>query len=116
MIGVVLWSDSADKKAVIWCEDQGDLAFLGAPEGDIDQMGFFDVGDVVKFDVALDRNLRRAENAELVSEGARPELTMALGTRASTAVVETRSAEIIPFRMDSALRTSAPVLQAKSGT
>ena len=28
MLGVVLWSDVSDRKAVIWCEDQGDLAYV----------------------------------------------------------------------------------------
>ncbi|NIY98004.1 hypothetical protein HC022_17720 [Salipiger sp. HF18] len=27
MYGVVLWADHSDHKAVIWCEDHGDLAF-----------------------------------------------------------------------------------------
>lgn len=28
MFGVVLWSNGVSGKAVIWCEDQGDLAFM----------------------------------------------------------------------------------------
>ena len=28
MLGVVLWSDSSENNAVIWCEDHGDLAYF----------------------------------------------------------------------------------------
>lgn len=28
MIGVIIWSDPIERKAIVWCEDQGDLAFL----------------------------------------------------------------------------------------
>ena len=27
MYGIVLWSDRSERQAVIWCEDQGDLAY-----------------------------------------------------------------------------------------
>ena len=35
MYGVVLWADASDTKAVIWCEDQGNLAYYTAAEEDI---------------------------------------------------------------------------------
>lgn len=28
MLGIVLWSDPVRKKAIIWCNDHGDLAFV----------------------------------------------------------------------------------------
>ncbi|MDN3710916.1 hypothetical protein QWZ10_02135 [Paracoccus cavernae] len=28
MIGVIVWSSAVKRKAVIWCEDQGPLAYL----------------------------------------------------------------------------------------
>ena len=67
MFGVILWSDPFVKKAVIWCEDQGNLAYYEAPKNvsRIDEL-FFDTGDYVEFDVEMDRDLCRASNAQIV--------------------------------------------------
>ena len=63
MFGVILWVNSTDRKAVIWCEDEGDLAYF---EDEIQptqaEVGFFDAGDYVEFDVTTDKKLRRASN------------------------------------------------------
>ena len=37
MFGVVLWADPVDRKAVIWCEDHGDLAYF---KGSLHEGGF----------------------------------------------------------------------------
>jgi hypothetical protein len=68
MIGVILWCDPADQKAVIWCEDQGDLAFLSSPETVHLPDTFVDVGDVVEFDIQAVRNTRLAKNATLADQ------------------------------------------------
>ena len=68
MLGVVLWSDQKDRKAVIWCEDHGDLAFCH--ETIDDQGGILDTGDLIQFDVTLDRDMRLAQNPRKVLEGA----------------------------------------------
>ncbi len=62
MIGVILWRDVHDGKAVIWCEDQGDLAYLDRIDGLLDRDSFLDVGDVVRFDLMIKQNLRLARN------------------------------------------------------
>lgn len=63
MYGVILWSNSDDRKAVIWCEDQGHLAYY---EDELPTDGgtgaFFDAGDYVEFDVFIDDTLHRAHN------------------------------------------------------
>ncbi len=69
MIGVVLWSDPADRKAVIWCEDHGELAFYHQPEEDPKDMAL-DPGDLVRFDVSVEQKLRLAHNPKLVAEAA----------------------------------------------
>jgi len=70
MLGVVLWSDNYDKKAVIWCEDQGDLAYFnggaGAPLEDAD----LDAGDLVSFELQQESHLRYAKNPQRVAQGA----------------------------------------------
>lgn len=67
MYGVILWSDPTVGKAVIWCEDHGDLAYYEAPERAAAVEGmFFDAGDYVEFDITVDRDLKRARNAQTV--------------------------------------------------
>lgn len=107
MFGVVLWSDTQAKSAVIWCEDHGDLAFYKNPEQVQDTR--FDAGDWVQFDVELERQQRLAVNPRLVAEGLYPELAGQLSTVSDNAmgsgghrptpirVQPRRVAEVIPF-------------------
>lgn len=106
MFGVVLWSDINERKAVIWCEDHGDLAFYKQPEHE-EQLPL-DAGDWVQFDLTMERQMRLAHNPRLVSEGVYPGLADALGDAGSQGAVQPKrpaergSAEVIPF---SALQT-----------
>lgn len=70
MIGVVLWSDTTDGKAVFWCEDQGDLAYFHAEDVSSRDQVEFNVGDVVRFEVTCERNLRRAKGPKLLEQNA----------------------------------------------
>ncbi|MEO0936848.1 MAG: hypothetical protein AAFY38_01695 [Pseudomonadota bacterium] len=97
MIGVILWSDVADRKAVVWCEDQGDLAFLSGQDAVLYQDLFFDIGDVVQFDVKLERSFRRASNAKLLQQGAGSGAVEQLQTMAASQRATPNSAQIIPF-------------------
>jgi hypothetical protein len=72
MFGVILWSDEQENKAVIWCEDHGDLAFYHQTDGA--SRVPLDAGDWVQFDLTLDRHLRLAHNPRLIGEGLHPEL------------------------------------------
>jgi len=102
MIGVILWSDPTEQKAVIWCEDHGDLAYLSRPDAVYLPDTFFDVGDVVEFDVETKRNLRLVTHASRVQQSWGTGLSDTLrevsdGRRANVDVRD--SAEIIPFRV-----------------
>lgn len=97
MIGVVLWSDASDRKAVIWCEDQGDLAFLNSADDVLQSDAFFDAGDVVQFDVEVQASMRRVHNPRLVVEQAGACLPDALRHSAHMDVQPRASAKIIPF-------------------
>ncbi|MDW3184018.1 MAG: hypothetical protein R8F89_18755 [Roseobacter sp.] len=97
MIGVVLWSDASDRKAVIWCEDQGDLAFLNSADDVFQSDAFFDAGDVVQFDMEVQASMRRAHNPRLVLEQAGAGLPDALRQSASRDAHPRASAKIIPF-------------------
>lgn len=108
MIGVILWSDAADQKAVIWCEDQGELAFLSDAENASMPDPFFDVGDVVEFDIRTDRSTRLAKNTHRIQQNWGSTLSDGLSAMASVRPSmgePANSAEIIPFRIDPATRT-----------
>ncbi|TLP64560.1 hypothetical protein FEE96_12415 [Parasedimentitalea maritima] len=68
MNGVVLWSDVRQHKAVIWCEDQGDLAFYSQkqPWSSMD----LHEGDLVCFDLTLQHKTRLAVNPQVLEEAA----------------------------------------------
>ena len=68
MFGVVLWSDVGAGKAVIWCEDHGDLAFYRKTQED--EILALGAGDWIQFDMVRGPDLRLACNPRLISEGA----------------------------------------------
>jgi len=108
MIGVVLWTDESANKAVIWCEDQGDLAFCRQPVDD--EAVPLDAGDLVQFDLAIDWHLRYAWNPRLVAGNYHPDLAERLAAQAVPAPrarkpgQPRKSAEIVPFRARTADR------------
>lgn len=132
MFGVVIWSDHKDRKAVIWCEDHGDLAFC---QDSVDDRGcILDTGDLIQFDVTFDRAMRLVQHPRKVSEGAfqglADTLRMLPADDAPVAVpfgaddclndsegddwpVETGQADIIPFEPRRVTSGDAPVLVAE---
>lgn len=98
MFGVVLWSDTEDRKAVIWCEDHGDLAFYNKTEELCSAEFALDAGDLVQFDLTVDRHLRFAHNPRLVSEGVCPDIADTLAPANAAPQVRRGSAEILPFK------------------
>ncbi len=112
MIGVILWSDAADQKAVIWCEDQGDLAFLSDCENVVLPDTFFEVGDVVEFDVQTRRNMRLVKNPSRIEQNWGSSLKDGLHAINTDAFeVGSDTAKVIPFRIDHAPRPTARTLR-----
>lgn len=66
MIGLVLWSDSKEKKAVFWCEDHGDLAYYDGNSDARSDVTELNPGDMVDFEVRTDKSVRRAHSAKVV--------------------------------------------------
>ncbi len=97
MLGVVLWSDVSDRKAVIWCEDQGDLAYVNASSDVLNNDAFFDAGDLVQFDMETCQSMRFANNPRLVIEKAGQELPAVLKSGRDNDTNERRSADVIPL-------------------
>lgn len=118
MIGVVLWRDEARNKAVIWCEDHGDLAFYAneAMAGGQE----LSPGDWVEFDLSLSGNFRFARNLEILQERASADLPGQLSDAARGAAAPAASGRegpiVIPFAVRAAenRRAGAPV-QARRG-
>ncbi|MEX0304333.1 MAG: hypothetical protein AB3N24_18080 [Leisingera sp.] len=118
MIGVVLWSDEPLNKAVIWCDDQGDLAFYSNKAEANTQV--LNPGDWVEFDLTLSGNFRIAENLSVLLEQGSPDLAEKLSAAAgcckSPAAGAHDSGKVVPFPLQAAKkrRASAP-LQASQG-
>lgn len=91
MFGVVLWSDAAAQKAVIWCEDQGELAFYTPGECNIHDAPMLDAGDLIQFDVFVDQNVRKARNPQVLMQSHSPDLPEKLRARQPQVVNETPS-------------------------
>ena len=107
MIGVVLWSDPVEGKAVFWCEDQGDLAYYEAPSSFGPDNGIFDAGDMVQFTVSLQSRQRLAHDPKLVLEKACADLPDTLRNSAA-GQPSGRSAEIVLFKPKEVSEVCAP--------
>ena|SRR5210317_147871 len=121
MLGVVLWSDKDAGKAVIWCEDQGKLAYVTGEQADICADMALQAGDLVNFSLKMSSKLRFAENLTIVEENSHKGLKESL--QAETAAkpapdsepILDQGAEIIPFRAKERPRRSAQPLAAQVG-
>lgn len=98
MFGIVLWSDSSDSKAVIWCEDHGDLAYYLRPENQ--PQVHLDAGDLIQFDVSNVNCHRRVQNPRRVVEGVFPDIAgslQAVSAGQAENRAPRRTARIVPF-------------------
>lgn len=68
MFGVVLWSSKDDHKAVIWCEDHGDLAFYNGSADSVFDGDALDAGDLIRFNLSEGRDMRLATDPQLIAE------------------------------------------------
>ena len=98
MLGVVLWSDISDRKAVIWCEDQGDLAFVSGKDHGPEAGDFFDAGDLVQFDMKMRDKTRFAMNPRLIVEQGGASLPRTLKSAGIRRLDQgTDRGEVVPF-------------------
>lgn len=82
MIGVVVWSNAAKEKAVVWCEDQASLAYLQGRVDFLDAEAWPQPGDLVELDSEMIGNLRHARRVSVLREQACPQLPDLLGNAA----------------------------------
>lgn len=93
MLGVVVWSNETKGKAVIWCEDQGALAYLEGVENLISGGDWPAAGDLIELESVLDGGLRLARNVRLLSQGAGVALPQVLREQVAEADVVAGSQE-----------------------
>lgn len=101
MFGVVLWSDADAQKAVIWCEDQGELAYYTPCERSVHDAPTLDAGDLIQFDVVVQKNMRTVTNPQLLEPSHSPDLPMNLRAThptANTGEVPQKVVDIASFR------------------
>lgn len=107
MYGVVLWSDKADQKAVIWCEDHGDLAFYSGCKESVFDGPSLDEGDFVEFELSESQSLRVAHTPQIVAQSEYHGLAKSLSPCATKvpAAIQTNAVEtnVIPFAPKEAL-------------
>ena len=120
MMGVVLWSDQGNGKAVIWCEDQGKLAYVTGEQAEISANFELQAGDLVSFSLRMQSRLRFAENLEVVEENGFQGLDKSLKASSDTSAPSTgadldNGAEIIPFRAKAQQRQSEQPLAIQVG-
>lgn len=67
MLGVVIWSNASDNKAIIWCEDNGELAFFGRTAQTLPNEERLGKGDLIQFDLTEYQNMRLAQNPRIIA-------------------------------------------------
>ena len=105
MNGVIIWSEHVSKRAIIWCEDHGRLAFFKAEEtlqGELsrkNQVFAYESGDMVSFTVDEQADLRLARDLQWVSRQKYPHLAEQLKAGSSSvAAVARPSGNIVQFK------------------
>lgn len=82
MLGLILWCDGAEGRALIWCEDHGDLAWYEAGGEEAPPVPVR-TGDLVHVGVSAAPGLRRAQALRIVARGAHADLPRQLAREAA---------------------------------
>lgn len=100
MCGVVLWSNPADRKAVVWCEDQGNLAYYAAADHPDCRGVSLDAGDLIEFELTEERQVRRVTNPTLLVQDHAPQLARQLAQCANTqgTAQDDGHSNVVPFK------------------
>lgn len=74
MYGAVLWADRCTNRALIWCEDHGELAFFEGEPASFTDTSTFEEGDLVAFKIRNGRGMRLAYEMKVVASEEYPGL------------------------------------------
>ncbi|MGY9048204.1 MAG: hypothetical protein ACKVKF_14380 [Rhodobacterales bacterium] len=103
MYGVVLWINPIGKKAVIWCEDHGKLAFYSSEDQSAMDGMYLDAGDLIQFDMKEESDMRLAHNPQLVRQSQFVGIAQSLSHRGGPVVEKERCdprSNVIPLKRD----------------
>jgi len=112
MYGAVLWSDRSNSRALIWCEDHGNLAFFDGKSNQIAESFEFEEGDLVTFEVRDGCGMRLALEVEVISSEEYPflanDLRKATQDDATQPVAQTcsKDGKIVPFKQNATMPAS----------
>ncbi|MFU1476721.1 hypothetical protein ACM25N_03040 [Roseovarius sp. C7] len=73
MMGVVLWSDVKDNRAVVWCDDHGDLAFYKPRKSSVNA-ATFQPGDLIEFELREASQMRIVSRPQVLERDSHPNL------------------------------------------
>ncbi|WP_185968473.1 hypothetical protein [Paracoccus sp. M683] len=85
MIGVVVWSSAERQKAVIWCEDQGALAYLHGSQHLAQGADWPAAGDLLELECETVGDLRHARAVSMLNSEHCVDLPLMLKQRAAVA-------------------------------
>lgn len=74
MRGVVIWQCSETRRAVVWCDDSGELAYASDASAWAPLAPRVAIGDYVAFDLDPSSAARSCRNLRLIESGLAPEL------------------------------------------
>ncbi|WP_143093049.1 hypothetical protein [Celeribacter neptunius] len=78
MDGIVLWVDAESDKAMIWCSDHGDLAYVSSAEALVGTTTMPEVGTMVSIKTRIVNGIRFCYQLTPLQRNAAPELAQAL--------------------------------------
>lgn len=79
MRGVIIWHCETTDRAVVWCDDSGDLAYAGGKQAWANPGRSVAIGDYVAFELQPQAGTRSCKNLRLIEQGIAPELAGILG-------------------------------------
>ncbi len=81
MRGVVIWHCQNTRRAVVWCDDSGELAYASDGKAWVNPMQQVAIGDYVAFDLRSSVATRSCANLRLIEQGHAPDLAGVLHQR-----------------------------------
>jgi hypothetical protein len=90
MRGVIIWLCHRTNRAVVWCDDSGELAYASDLSAWSSPSHQATIGDYVAFDLRAATAARTCTNLRLIEQGHAPDLAFALKNRPQ-AHVQSRS-------------------------
>jgi hypothetical protein len=84
MRGVIIWHCQNTRRAVVWCDDSGELAYASDGKAWLNPFQRVAIGDYVAFDLRPSVASRSCANLRLLEQGVAPDLAGALSHRKAT--------------------------------